>query len=239
MVLKAPLATAAMSITMFIASYVTAGKFSLESLVAYWQPALTSDPIALLCAAAIEAAAAFAIGYVVAAAAGLAIMWNDMTDDGQRAEIRKWEAAERAQEREIRDLMAIRRRAEQSHLPRNLIPEDVDGYHVISMSVQPYILDDNDNRVAIDPIVKVSRYYSAHDLLDNDGTVSDAFDPRRTRLEEYALSGLPDGELLAAFVHASRDISVSVSLGTFTGFQDYELEASRAVAAEVKRRGLA
>jgi hypothetical protein len=43
-------------------------------------------------------------------------------------ETRKWEADRAKQAREVHDLMALRSRAEQSDLPRNLIPEDVDGY---------------------------------------------------------------------------------------------------------------
>jgi hypothetical protein len=75
-------------------------------------------------------------------------------------------------------------------------------------------------------------------MLDDDGTVTGAFDPRRVRSVQYALRDLPDGELLAAFVHASRDISVAVSVGQTARFQEYELEQSRAVVAEIKRRGL-
>jgi hypothetical protein len=107
------------------------------------------------------------------------------------------------------------------------------------MDVQTYILDDNDNRVVIDPIVNVRRYYSAHDMLDDDGAMTDAFDPRRVRSEQYTLRDLPDGELFAAFVHASGDIRAAVSVGWTEGVQEYELEQSRAVAAEIKRRRLA
>jgi hypothetical protein len=185
--------------------------------------------------------------WVVAAivtAYGLIKWWERATARAAEAakeaeETRKWEAGRAKQAREVHDLMALRKVAEQSELPRERIPEEIDGYHVSSMDIETYILDDNDNSVAIDPIVKVRRYYCAHDMLDDDGAVTGAFDPRRVRSEQYALRDLPDGELLAAFVHASSDISVSVSLGTFEGFQDYELEESRVAAAEIKRRGLA
>jgi hypothetical protein len=155
----------------------------------------------------------------------------------RREEVRKWEAAERAEEREIRDLVALRKFAETAGLPRECVPIEIDGYHVSSMSVHVRKYDEKDIAIAMDPVVEVRRYYSSHNLLDDDNTVAGAFDPRRTRSEEYSLHDLPDGDLLAVYVAVSDDISVAVSVGTVT-FQEYELEQSRAVAAEIRRRGL-
>jgi hypothetical protein len=79
----------------------------------------------------------------------------------------------------------------------------------------------------IDPVVEVSRYYSAHDLLDDDGDVAGPFDAHRTRLEEHKLRDLSDGDLLAIYVAVSNDIGVR-SIG----------QAGCWLAAEIRHRGL-
>jgi hypothetical protein len=54
------------------------------------------------------------------------------------------------------------------------------------MDVQTYMLDDNDNRIAIDLIVKVERFYCAHDMLDHDGTVAATRSIRAIQVARHA-----------------------------------------------------